>query len=520
MTRSLNSLSLTIGETPPSPRDSVSQEPHADQVHAGSLWLAIQLPRLALESLVGSAAGEMTVVVEAEGHHRIVAADEFSLDRGIRPGLKLSAACAMSDSLRVLKRRPALEQSVLEALARWARRFTPSVSLASPRELLMEVSGSLRLFGGLEPIKAALRAECERRQLTAQLCAAPTALAALWLVRHGGRSVQYAGKLAGSLSKLPLGVTEWPERTQASLRSMGIRTIGDCLRLPRDGFTRRVGREYLSELDRALGGFDSWAVYEPPKRFRSVFEFDDEITDPAILANAGKQLIRDLTEILRKRQVGVASFEIAFRHLRSPTTIERVNLAGHAQDRMRFQRLFLDRLDRLSLPAPVIALVLRTGETEPVTEHSSMLFKDAVQPEFTETIDALVERLRGRFGSARIFGINLVAEHRPEAAWRKSLDDFSGESLENSISPWAQQRPLWLLPEPLLLANSSDGLPRYDNCEPLCQQSGPERIETGWWSGEEIRRDYYAVATHRGEKLWIFRDRRRDRGWFLHGIFG
>lgn len=520
MTRSLNSLSLTIGETPPSPRDSVSREPHADKLHAGSLWLAIRLPRLELESLVDCAVGEMTIVVETEGHHRIVAADQLALDRGIRPGLKLSAAYAMSDSLRVLKRRPVLEQSALEALAQWARRFTPSVSLASPRELLMEVSGSLRLFGGLQPIKAALRAECERRRLTLQLCAAPTALAALWLVRRGGRDVRYVAKLAGSLSRLPLDVTEWPERTQTSLRGMGVRTIGDCLRLPRDGFIRRVGRDRLSELDRALGGFDSWAVYEPPERFSSVFEFDDETTDPAILANAGKRLIRDLSAILRRRQVGVASFEIAFRHLRSPATIERIDLAGPAQDPERFQRLFLDRLDRLSLPAPVVALILRAGEPEPVTERSSVLFKDAVQPEFAETIDVLVERLRGRFGSARIFGINLVAEHRPEAAWRKSLDDFAGESPESAISPWAQQRPLWLLPEPLLLVNSADGLPRYDNSEPLRPQSGPERIEAGWWSGEEIRRDYYTAATHRGEKLWIFRDRRRDRGWFLHGIFG
>ena len=520
MTRSLKSLSLTIGETPSSPRDSVFQALHVDKLRVGSLWLAIHLPRLALESLVDFTVGEMAIVVETEGHHRIIAADELALDRGIRPGLKLSAAYAMSDSLRVFKRCPLSEQGVLEALAQWARRFTPSVSLASPRELLMEVSGSLKLFGGLQSIKVALRAECERRQLTVRLCAAPTALAALWLVRHESRDVCHTGKLAGSLSQLPLGVTEWPERKQTSLRGMGVRTIGDCLRLPRDGFTRRVGREYLSELDRALGGFDSWPVYEPPERFSSVLELDDEVTDPVILANAGERLIEDLITILRRRQVGVASFEVAFRHLRGSATIERIHLAGPAQDQKRFQRLFLDRLDRLSLSEPVVALALRTGEAEPVVESSSALFKDSVQPEFSETIDVLIERLRGRFGPNRIFGIHLVAEHRPEAAWRKSLDAFANGHLENGVSPWVQQRPLWLLPEPLLLANSADGLPRYDNCGPLRPQSGPERIEAGWWSGEEIRRDYYTAATQKGEKLWIFRDRRKDRGWFLHGIFG
>jgi protein ImuB len=47
---------------------------------------------------------------------------------------------------------------------------------------------------------------------------------------------------------------------------------------------------------------------------------------------------------------------------------------------------------------------------------------------------------------------------------------------------------------------------------------GPERIETAWWRGPIVRRDYYVVETHAGERLWIFR-RLKDGGWFLHGVF-
>jgi protein ImuB len=45
---------------------------------------------------------------------------------------------------------------------------------------------------------------------------------------------------------------------------------------------------------------------------------------------------------------------------------------------------------------------------------------------------------------------------------------------------------------------------------------GPERIQTGWWRGEHIRRDYYRVETAGGQRFWLFRS--RDR-WFLHGVF-
>jgi protein ImuB len=47
---------------------------------------------------------------------------------------------------------------------------------------------------------------------------------------------------------------------------------------------------------------------------------------------------------------------------------------------------------------------------------------------------------------------------------------------------------------------------------------GPERIETGWWRGPHVQRDYYRVTDQAGRCFWIFR-RRGDRQWFLHGWF-
>jgi protein ImuB len=47
---------------------------------------------------------------------------------------------------------------------------------------------------------------------------------------------------------------------------------------------------------------------------------------------------------------------------------------------------------------------------------------------------------------------------------------------------------------------------------------GPERIETAWWRGPIVRRDYYVVETDSGERFWVFR-RLKDGAWFLHGVF-
>jgi hypothetical protein len=36
---------------------------------------------------------------------------------------------------------------------------------------------------------------------------------------------------------------------------------------------------------------------------------------------------------------------------------------------------------------------------------------------------------------------------------------------------------------------------------------GPERIETGWWDGDPVARDYFIAVDAEGALLWVFRQR-------------
>ena len=47
--------------------------------------------------------------------------------------------------------------------------------------------------------------------------------------------------------------------------------------------------------------------------------------------------------------------------------------------------------------------------------------------------------------------------------------------------------------------------------------AGPERIESGWWDGGEVARDYFIARAPSSALLWIFRA--RGGGWYLHGLF-
>jgi protein ImuB len=88
-----------------------------------------------------------------------------------------------------------------------------------------------------------------------------------------------------------------------------------------------------------------------------------------------------------------------------------------------------------------------------------------------------------------------------------------------SVRDWRLQddmpRPVWLLAEPLLLSAAQLGQLAQGA---LALEGGPERIESGWWDGKGVARDYYVARQMHGARWWIFQERQTKR-WYLHGVF-
>ena len=481
--------------------------------HNPQLWLAVHLPNLALDALAAPFGGPAAVVEPQRGRIRVVAVNEKARAAGVEPGAKLTTALALERSLRVLDRSEAAERAALESFAIWTERLTPQTSLELPDSLLLEVSGSLKLFHGLASIEAKIADELKARRIAFFLCAAPTALGALWLVRGGGKDVLAIDQLAARLSVLPLQATRWPETVQTLLWESGVRTVGDCLRLPRDGLARRTNKRYLQDLDKATGlEHDSRTSFQAPKYWQATAEFPEEISELKLLADALEHALEDLVAELRRLQSQVPRMRIAFVHSRRPQTVETLEWTAPVHERERLQDLLLDRLERIALPAPVIALRLTAGPLETMSLYEPTLFE---KPSAATSAQALLERLWGRFGAAGVYGVEAVAEHRPECAWTRGAS-LRVEKHDVRPLPEISDRPLWMLPAPLPLASAA-ARRYYEGSVQL--QSGPERIESGWWDGTDVRRDYYTAVSAGGQRLWIYRDR-LDRAWHLHGLFG
>ncbi len=497
-------------------------------VRANRLWLCLHLPLLPLEALYGHGSHRTSRAVfeEVQGVRRILLADKAARGTGIVPGLSANAALALSPELELRERTPALEAQALRTLAVRMERYTPMVSL-EPTALLLEIAGSLRLFGGLDSLWRCLEREIREQGFSVSMAAAPTPLASVWLAR-AGRNVSLVDPavLTGTLAALPLHCLEWPESVQEALHGMGLTCIGDCLRLPRHGFTRRFGAGLLLQLDRALGRLpDPRASYRAPKRFCREYDLQEEEHDGKRLLAVCRQLLDELERFLVSRQLAVQQLRFSFFHLRQDATKLALRRRQPGSGTAQWSKLLELRFERLAVPAPVIAIRLESshGETSQATSNA-LPFDGKTGAGGTFPVAHLMERLSARMGEAAVYGMTLVPDHRPEKkgvrfifSKKINLTPFSSLKKINLTPFLRKRRPLWMLPEPLRLG-TVDGEPAYHG--PLQRVSGPERIESGWWDGDGIARDYFVAVNREGMRLWIYRDRRGRAGWYLHGLFG
>ncbi len=484
------------------------------------LWFCVYLPQLPLEA-GGPGDSARVVVEERQGIHRVLLACPRAQAAGIAPGQSANAALALLPELHIEERSEVGEQQALENLAGWLEQFSSMVSFAGPDVLLVEIAGSLRLYGGLLKLRQQIAAGLGQQGFTASLAIAPTPLAATWLARGGRRAcVREPANIGAALRALPLSCLDWPTATCESLAGMGVRNIGECLRLPREGFARRFGPQRLLELDRALGRLpDPRTSWRAPERFCADYDMTEEQSDRELLLAICRELLQSHERFLLARQLGVQSIQFSFFHLRSPATVLRLGCVEAERHADRWFDLLRLQFEKLVLPEPVIAVRLQGGHAQALrTESGRLVFRGKTTGRGIRfSIAQLAERLVARVGRQSVAGVAAVAEHRPQLAWRprnllqeKSLAEVStaGERL---------QRPLWMLSEPARL-HVDEGYPLHQGRLQILD--GPERLETGWWDEDSIARDYYTAINPRGMRLWVFRTRNRDADWYLHGFFG
>ncbi len=439
------------------------------------------------------------------------------------------------------------------ALAWWALQFSPLVARVEDA-LVLEVSGSERLFGG----RAALvgRIQKENKPVTPVECAqGATSLVAL------GRLWSHA-PAAAPVNALPLHTLVAARPHLPTLARLGCTTWGQLRSLPRGGLVRRFGAVLGSALDRAYGlSPEVYPWLQLPEVFDASLELSDSVEDAPALLFGARRLLGQLQVWLQTRQRGVQTLELEWEldarrsnalhvdayHQGGSTGQLVLSTAQPTQDMPHLVRLLAEQLARVTLPAPVQHLRLRSVQTQALAGESRSLLPEDLRS--GDSLHQLLERLSARLGSDKVLGVALAADHRPERMqhWRAAVDlgmvpasrgpkiaIKSGAAcamvtgvaghFDAQISTDACFYPTWLLAAPQRLA-VRDGLP-------LCQGdlellAGPQRLESGWLEGASdcALRDYFVARSKATGLVWVYRERLTGMGegykanWFLHGLF-
>ncbi len=466
------------------------------------------MPQLPLEIFLrGSSTPEPFALEE---RHCVFACDRKAFARGVRAGMAVAAALALAPALRVAPRDSATETEALLGVAGWAAQFTPGVALEFPDGVLLEVSGSLKLFGGLESLLERLRRELAEMGWSSVLAGAPTPRAAFWFARVGKQ--KFIGSLAElepALATLPLEVLRSGDETLAAFEAIGVRTLGELRALPREGMARRFGQGLLDELDRALGRLpDPRNFCAPPARFRAALSLPAEVIQAEALLFAARRLIVQLAGFLAARSGGVQRFSLRLKYRDRAATEIAIGLVAPSRDAEHFTLLLRERLSSFTLAEPVREISLRADDVVPLAGHNLGFALEQGKP--PGQWEHLVERLRARLGADAVYGPALRAEHRPEHAVSAGEPDSKQSHLDFG------ERPFWLLDRPKRIAEIG-AVPHHKG--PLELLAGPERIESGWWDGDDVARDYFVARTQSEALVWIYREWRGEGGWYLHGVF-
>jgi len=179
-------------------------------------------------------------------------------------------------------------------------------------------------------------------------------------------------------------------------------------------------------------------------------------------------------------------------------------------------------LDRRTLPGPASGLRVSVVLAAPLRPRQQELFSGPQDERLQRAL--LWDRLSSRIGRHGVLGSLLISEAQPEYAYRYEPLVGAARRRRAAAPRKLPLRPLLLESQPVrllsLVIEPEGRLAQFSlhgRQHRVAYVWGPERIQTGWWRGAYIRRDYYRVETQEGRRFWVFRQGKGD--WFLHGVF-
>ncbi len=409
--------------------------------------------------------------------------------------------------------------------------FIPRIEIAMPGLVFAPVSGAVRYFGDEPALVERIREELEA--LTGPgyrlgLASGPFAAHRAAELSTADRPVYLVTDDATFLSSLDIG-SVGSEELAATFRWLGITTLGELSRLPREAIVSRFGREGLFAHHLARGEDRDAAArtvppdltveerYSPPLEHLEQAAFAARALASRLLA---EPTMRGAAPHRVEVEVEAADGEIRRRTWRNADPFDESTLT----DRIRWQlRAWLDGSRRDGGPGIRGGVVRLRIAPADISDRGRQLALHEDARSAAEAHRALVQ-------TQALVGLDDVLMARPQGgrepveriAWHR-WDEEPSRPARNPSDPWPgavpAPSPALVPPEPRPLQVEWDGgLPSRvrlgSRWVPVLSWAGPWRRLGRWWEGEGPA-DHYQLVTSAGAFLCEV----RDGATFLTGVY-
>lgn len=446
----------------------------------------------------------------------------------ILPGMTYAAARNLVGDLRAgTVGRDVIEQAtgdLFVVLSGMSPRVEPT--RGDPGAFWLDPSGLTSLYGDHGAWATTVIASLKSRELISTCVVGFHRFRTLALARtrtgvHVLADARHERASADAVALHQLGITP---KLRDELWVLGIRTLGELLRLPAAELRARFGEEAAAVHAAASDTqvlLDARPLIDPVTETLQLEPPDDDHT--RLLFGLRGVLHRALARLAARGQA-MSALRLVLELDHAPPESVQVAPAQPSLDSTLLVDLVRLRLESLRLPAAVAAVRL---ECEGVrTSASQLALFQSKQRRDLDAGNRALARLRAAFGDAAVTRPTLRAAHLPEAraAWTPTsvLRFPAAVTPVDPASPPPLQRRVFAKPVPLPPRGGHDIDPRERDAGWLGRRGaitrvwGPYRLSGGWWV-RTVERDYYYAQTQHGELLWLYFDRPRRR-WFLHGI--
>jgi protein ImuB len=478
-----------------------------------------------------------------------IACNAAAWGHGVRPRMPLAEATTLAEcreECHILPADSAADLVALAHLAEHCERFSPLVGwetvecgmrsaecgMFGPDHLFLDVTAIGVLFGGEEALAGEVVAELARLGYDARVAIAGT-IGAAWAAASSEFQVQGSRfKVLDSTFNFELGtwnleLLRIPPETVDLLAQLGITRVEQLLKLPRASLAARFGQQLAWRLDQLLGAAPETIVpHRPPPKFAVCRLLEYPAEDRPLVERVVRELIEQLAAFLAQQREGAMRLACRLDCAPLRPAVWEVGLFRPSADPRHLWDLARMQLEQQTWPGAVGRVTLAAPLTAALENRQQELFGGNCH-EAARQWELLVDRLGSRLGPEAVLQAQWNADPVPERAVQQvPLVHASNRRSRSSPRVFsALHRPLLLRSPPLALEVISivpDGPPVSfrvsGQIQKVAQWWGPERIESGWWRGRSVRRDYYRVAAESGQRYWLFR-RLPDGKWYLHGEF-